>query len=85
MEEKNITTYEEEEMETMEPIDEEKDKTGLSTPVAMLIGSGITLAAIAGVKKLKKIWPKLKERRKKSKNLVEVEAVEVSDDEEQKQ
>ena len=82
MEEMNITTCEnvEEELETMEPIDEETEKTGLGTIPAMLIGSGITLAAIVGVKKLKQIWPRLKARREKSKNPVEAEVVEVSDD-----
>ncbi len=32
-----------------------KVKTGMSTPMAMLIGSGLTLAAIVGYKQLKKI------------------------------
>lgn len=35
---------------------EVEETTGLSTGLAMLIGSGLTLAAIAGGKKLKKIW-----------------------------
>lgn len=37
-----------------------KVKTGMSTPMAMLIGSGLTLAAIVGYKQLKKIIAKRK-------------------------
>lgn len=37
-----------------------KVKTGMSTPMAMLIGSGLTLAAIVGYKQLKKVIAKRK-------------------------
>lgn len=55
MEEKNLMTE-----EVVEDAAEEiaKVKSGMSTPVAMLIGSGLTLAAIAGYKQLKKVIAK---------------------------
>lgn len=37
-----------------------KVKTGMSTPMTMLIGSGLTLAAIVGYKQLKKVIAKRK-------------------------
>ena len=52
MDEKNLMME-----EVVEDAAEEiaKVKTGMSTPMAMLIGSGLTLAAIVGYKQLKKI------------------------------
>lgn len=35
-----------------------KVKTGMSTPMAMLIGSGLTMAVIVGYKQLKKVIAK---------------------------
>lgn len=48
--------------EVVEDVAEEiaKVKTGMSTPIAMLIGSGLTLAAIVGYKQLKKVIAKRK-------------------------
>lgn len=57
MEEQMITTTEE---TAIEEIAENNEGSGLSIGMAMLIGSGLTLAAIAGVKFLKK---KLEERK----------------------
>lgn len=55
MEEKNLMME-----EVVEDAAEEiaKAKTGMSTPMAMLIGSGLTLAAIVGYKQLKKVIAK---------------------------
>lgn len=39
------------------------EDTHMPTGLAMLIGSGITLAAIAGVKKGRKLWTKIKSKR----------------------
>lgn len=52
MEEKNLMME-----EVVEDAAEEiaKAKTGMSTPMVMLIGSGLTLAAIVGYKQLKKV------------------------------
>ena len=57
MDEKNLMME-----EVVEDAAEEiaKVKTGMSTPMAMLIGSGLTLAAIVGYKQLKKIIAKRK-------------------------
>lgn len=57
MEEQMITTTEE---TAIEEIAENNEGSGLGTGMAMLIGSGLTLATIAGVKFLKK---KLAERK----------------------
>lgn len=57
MEEQMITTTEE---TVIEEIAENNEGSGLGTGMAMLIGSGLTLAAMAGVKFLKK---KLAERK----------------------
>ncbi|MCI9004420.1 MAG: hypothetical protein HFH39_04105 [Lachnospiraceae bacterium] len=35
---------------------EESGRTGLGTGLAMLIGSGLTLAAVVGVRKARKAW-----------------------------
>lgn len=56
MEEQMITTEE----TAIEEIAENNEGSGLGTGMAMLIGSGLTLATIAGVKFLKK---KLAERK----------------------
>jgi hypothetical protein len=57
MDEKNLMME-----EVVEDAAEEiaKVKTGMSTPMAMLIGSGLTLAAIVGYKQLKKVIAKRK-------------------------
>lgn len=48
-----------------EILEEEMDKetegrSGLNTGLAMLLGGGLALGAVAGVKKLKKVWDKRK-------------------------
>lgn len=52
MEEKELMTT-----ENNETIEEEVEvSSGLGTGLAILIGSGLTLAAVAGGRKLKKMW-----------------------------
>ena len=82
MEETNITTYEgiEEEPEMTELSEEISEDSGLSTGVAMLIGSGLTLAGIAGWKALKKLWAKHKAKKEQTEK--PIEAIEVNDAEE---
>lgn len=62
-------------METnSEEIMEQKDtndiveSSGMSSGVAMLIGGALALSAVAGVKKLKKVWNKRKSRKELSQN-----------------
>lgn len=48
-----------------------RENSGIGTGLAMVIGSGITVGIIAGVKGLKKLWNKRKAG-KKEENTVEV-------------
>ncbi len=57
-----LTPYEEEN----EEITETNDRSGMGTGLAMIIGSGLTLAAIAGGKKLKELWDKHKSQKEQS-------------------
>lgn len=57
-----LTPYEEENEEIMES----DERSGMGTGLAMIIGSGLTLAAIAGGKKLKKLWDKHKTKKERS-------------------
>ena len=55
-------------METEVMIEESEGtekSSGMGTGLAMLIGSGLTLAAIAGGKKLKKVWDNRKIKKEK--------------------
>lgn len=77
-----ITPYEEE----TEDIMESDERSGMGTGLAMIIGSGLTLAAIAGGKRLKKLWDKYKSKKEQSGEIIEsadYEAVDVSEDEEE--
>ncbi|MDD3204206.1 MAG: hypothetical protein PHS74_00500 [Lachnospiraceae bacterium] len=59
---------ENENMETEVMIEESEGtekSSGMGTGLAMLIGSGLTLAAIAGGKKLKKVWDNRKIKKEK--------------------
>ena len=56
-----------------EEIEETEESSGIGTGLAMLIGSGLTLAGIAIGKKVKKVWAK----RKAEKGIVDVEIVDV--------
>lgn len=62
MENQEIIPYEEEN----EEITETNDRSGMGTGLAMIIGSGLTLAAIAGGKKLKELWDKHKSQKEQS-------------------
>lgn len=74
--EKNITTTE---VTNYEP-EVVEEENGISTGLAMLIGSGLTLAAIAGVKKLKKV----RENRKAKKSEIDKDkdgnVIDITDD-----
>lgn len=61
MNENEIMTKNEEVIEEPEVIEEERSQ--MSPGVAMLIGSGLTLAGIAVVKKGKKVWAKIKAKK----------------------
>lgn len=58
----------EEETEIMET----NDHSGVSTGLAIVIGSGLIVATIVGVKKLKKLWDKHKAKKEESSNIIDV-------------
>lgn len=77
--EKNEVMVEQE--TTQEPeIYYEEGRSGMSTGVAMLIGSGLTLAAIAVGKKLKKVYDNIKASKAEKPEVVEDEVVEGESD-----
>lgn len=71
MEEQMITTTEESTNEVGLTIEDED--SGISTGVAMLIGSGLTLAVIAGGKFLKKKWDEHKAMKEEPEVVVDVD------------
>ena len=73
MEETNMTEELAEKLETIETSEEIPENSGLSTGVAMLIGSGLTLAGIVGCKALKKLWNKRKAKKGQPEEPIEVE------------
>lgn len=78
MEEMEVRT---EDLEDVETNDKEADgSSGIGVGLAMLIGSGLTLAAIAGGKKLINLWADHKA--KKDQMEVDVEIIEDSEDDE---
>ena len=86
MEEKEIMTYEneEEESEMMQQDDyeeyEDTERSGIGTPVAMLLGSALTVSVIAGVKGIKKWWANRKAKKEIEVSSAKVEVVEDSED-----
>lgn len=75
MEEMEVRT---EDLEVVESNGEETNEgSGIGVGLAMLIGSGLTLAAIAGGKKLMNMWADYKA--KKEQNEVEAEIFDDSD------
>ncbi|MDO5397813.1 MAG: hypothetical protein Q4G33_07765 [bacterium] len=68
--------------EENEEIMESNERSGMGTGLAMIIGSGLTLAAIAGGKKLKKLWDKHKAKKEQSGVIIINSAEEVADDSE---
>lgn len=73
-----LTPYEEENEEIMES----NERSGMGTGLAMIIGSGFTLAAIAGGKKLKKLWDKHKTKKEQSEVIIIDSTEEAADDSE---
>ena len=73
-----LTPYEEENEEIMES----NERSGMGTGLAMIIGSGLTLAAIAGGKKLKKLWDKHKTKKEQSEVITIDSTEEAADDSE---
>ena len=69
-----MNTENEEEQFEIEVVDECEKKTGLPTGLAMIIGSGITVAAYVAVKKLKRLWGKRKEENESVAEVGTVEA-----------
>ena len=79
--EKNeVRMVEQETTQEPETYYEEEERSGMSTGVAMLIGSGLTVAAIVVGKKLKKVYDKVKAKAKKESEVVEGEVVEETND-----
>lgn len=81
LENMELTPYEEEN----EGIMETNERSGMGTGLAMILGSGLTLAAIAGGKKLKKLWQKRKTKKDKSDVIIVDPVEEVADDSEDKE
>lgn len=82
MDEKNLMME-----EVVEDAAEEiaKVKTGMSTPVAMIIGSGLTLAAIVGYKQLKKVIAKRKLMRCEEPDVINNTATDVETESEEEE
>lgn len=81
LENMELTPYEEENEEIMET----NERSGMGTGLAMILGSGLTLAAIAGGKKLKKLWQERKTKKDKSDVIIVNSVEEVADDSEDKE
>lgn len=78
LENMELTPYEEENEEIMET----NECSGMGTGLAMILGSGLTLAAIAGGKKLKKLWQEHKTKKGQSDVIIVDSVEEVADDSE---
>lgn len=63
---KDLMKVNEEIEDTDEEFEETPERSGIGTGWAMLIGSGLTLAAIAAGKKAKKMWMDRKARQKQT-------------------
>lgn len=81
LENMELTPYEEEHEEIMET----NERSGMGTGLAMILGSGLTLAAIAGGKKLKKLWQERKTKKGQSDVIIVDSVEEVADDSEDKE
>lgn len=71
----------------MQPCEEEKEEimesnehSGKGTVLAMMIGGGLTLAAVAGGRKLKELWNKRKSKKEQTDDFIETDAYEVVND-----
>lgn len=72
-----------EEIEDTEEIEEIPERSGIGTGWAMLIGSGLTLAAIAAGKKAKKAWLNYKAKKERPAEDAIVEVVPEEDEDEE--
>lgn len=61
-----LTPYEGENEEVMDT----NERSGMGTGLAIIIGSGLTLAAIAGGKKLKTLWDKHKSKKEQAEVII---------------
>lgn len=75
MEEKNNEMVELVEVNETPETEVEVEETGMGTGMAMLIGSGLTLAVMAGVKKGRELWAKHKAK----KSVIEADAEVIND------
>lgn len=75
MEEKNNEMVELVEVNETPETEVEVEETGMGTGMAMLIGSGLTLAVIAGVRKGRELWAKHKAK----KSAIEADAEVIND------
>ena len=75
MEEKNNEMVELVEVNETPETGVEVEETGMGTGMAMLIGSGLTLAVMAGVKKGRELWAKHKAK----KSVIEADAEVIND------
>lgn len=72
------------EIEVVEEPEEVTDgRSGMPTGLAMLIGSGLTLAIVAGVKKAKKVFDKHKAKKEQPVMVVPNDEDEIVDEEEE--
>lgn len=90
MEEKNNEMVELVEVNEEPAVEVEVEESGMSTGMAMLLGSGLTLAIIAGVKKGREAWARHKARKAEIESDATViiedgNAVDPSDDSEETQ
>lgn len=65
-----------------EEIMESNEHSSMGTGLAMVIGGGLTLAAIAGGKKLKKLWDKHRTKKEQTDYIIIDPDEEVADDSE---
>lgn len=85
MNENEIMMTEETTMEPVYEVEVETEDSGMSTGVAMLIGSGLTLLGLAGVRFGKKAYHRIeahRARKAEANNVVEGEVIEDIDDDE---
>lgn len=75
----NETKIMETEMTNNEP-EYVEESSGMSTGLAMAIGGALTLAAVAGAKKLKKLWDKRKLKKELSETIGTDNVIDISED-----
>lgn len=85
MEEKKLEVMESinDEIQEAEEIIESNEKSGMNTGLAMAIGGALTLATVAGVKKLRALWKERKEKKEDSFEEVDIVSDDFYDDEQE--